>query len=434
MLERDLTPEWRQLLRVHPLAHGGLGGQQLAQLAEGGLALLVGVVQLHHLLNGREECVEVEDEGGELADRQAAAEHHVAADQQDERLASDTDDLGAGSVEGADAGRVVVRGAVVADDVAVVADVVTGPVVRGDDAHAREALLQMGQHLRDAVAHLVEAPVGRSPEPEREHGHGGHDREHRDGGQRDVQREQHDGDENDGEGLHHHLHHAVLEQLCQRVDVARHAGHQAARLLSREELERQPLEVGEDADAEREEQTFAHPPGPRGARVRRDPADQHRREVEDGDGRENCGVAPADSLVDADLGEQRARLRRGRLQPDEHERGEHRGPVGPDEATERERPSVVVDLAERDPLDRVLGLTRQHLVDARLQLRGDAREREAPLRPARRSPGEAVAAGAGAGPAPRHQTGPRTTPPPGADVDARAAAASSSSMWASTSA
>src|SRR2546421_492651 len=68
------------------------------------------------------------------------------------------------------------------------------------------------------------------------------------------------------------------------------------------------------------------------------------------DGRGTGGAAPADAVVDADVGGRRARLRRGRLQPDEDERGEHRSPVGPEEATERERPSVVVDLAERDPL------------------------------------------------------------------------------------
>ena len=65
-----------------------------------GLALLVGVVELHELLDRGEERGEVEDEGGELADRRASPSSTMcAADEQDQRLADDADDLGAGAVD-----------------------------------------------------------------------------------------------------------------------------------------------------------------------------------------------------------------------------------------------------------------------------------------------------------------------------------------------
>ena len=45
---------------------------------------------------------------------------------------------------------------------------------------------------------------------------------------------------------------AVLEQLLERLDVARHAGHDHARLLVGVVVEREPLEVREHAHAELE--------------------------------------------------------------------------------------------------------------------------------------------------------------------------------------
>ena len=119
---------------------------------------------------GQEERVEVEDEGGELADGERAVAHHVAADQQQHRLAEQPDELGARAVDRGELGGVVVGVAVVADDVAVVQHVVAGPVEPGDDAHARQALGEVGQHAGDAVAHAVVALVRRRPEPQRQAG------------------------------------------------------------------------------------------------------------------------------------------------------------------------------------------------------------------------------------------------------------------------
>ena len=68
--------------------------------------------------------------------------------------------LGARAVDGVDLGGVDVGVAVVADDVAVVDDVVALAVVGGDDPDAVQALGQVGQHVGDPVAHPVVAALG----------------------------------------------------------------------------------------------------------------------------------------------------------------------------------------------------------------------------------------------------------------------------------
>ena len=56
---------------------------------------------------------------------------------------------------------------------------------------------------------------------------------------------------------------AGLEQLRERVDVGGHAGHDPARHLAVVVVERQPLQVGEDPDAQREQQPFGGAAGDR---------------------------------------------------------------------------------------------------------------------------------------------------------------------------
>ena len=64
-------------------------------------------------------------------------------------------------------GGVVVGVPVVADHVAMVDHVVSLPVVGGHDAHAVQALGQVGQHVGDAVAHPVVAALRGPLEPHR---------------------------------------------------------------------------------------------------------------------------------------------------------------------------------------------------------------------------------------------------------------------------
>ena len=175
---------------------------------------------------------------------------HVAADAEQGGLAQPPHQLGARAVDGVDLGGVDVGVAVLTHDVAVMDDVVPLAVVGGDHPHAVQALGQVGHHVGDAVAHPVVAALGRHPEPQRHEHQGGDDQQHRDEGQLDVGGEEDDRDDDHGEALDGELGQAVLEQLLEVLDVAGHAGHDHARLLGGEEVERQALQVREDLDPE----------------------------------------------------------------------------------------------------------------------------------------------------------------------------------------
>jgi hypothetical protein len=85
---------------------------------------------------------------------------HVAADGQQDGLAEDAEQLGAGPVDGVDLRGVVVGVAVLADDVAVVEDVVPLPVVRGDDPDAVEALGEVGEDVGGRGCSRARTPAG----------------------------------------------------------------------------------------------------------------------------------------------------------------------------------------------------------------------------------------------------------------------------------
>ena len=109
--------------------------------------------------------------------------HHLAADAQQGGLSQPAHQLRARAVEGVDVGGVDVGVAVLADHVAVMDDVVALAVVGGDDAHAVQALGEVGHHVGDAVAHPVVAAFGRHAEPQRHDHEGGDDEQHGDDGQ-----------------------------------------------------------------------------------------------------------------------------------------------------------------------------------------------------------------------------------------------------------
>ena len=107
----------------------------------------------------------------ELADRERAVAHHVAADEQQRGLAEQPDELGARRRRSPRCRAVwSLASRYCTDDVAVVQHVVACPVEAGDDPHARQALGEVAQHAGDAVADAVVALVGRRPEPQRQPG------------------------------------------------------------------------------------------------------------------------------------------------------------------------------------------------------------------------------------------------------------------------
>ena len=188
------------------LLHVGPPGEQLPQLGGGGLALLVGVVEHHELADGGEERRQVEGEGGEGAEREAAVDHQPAAHAQHDRLADDADSLGRGAVERRHLGGVDVGVLVLAHHDLVLGDVAAPAVVGGDGADAGQVLRQVGQDGGDPVPHPVVARLRGAPEPQRQQQRDRHHDAHRQRRQGHVQVEQDAGDDRQGQPLHDHHH------------------------------------------------------------------------------------------------------------------------------------------------------------------------------------------------------------------------------------
>ena len=87
-------------------------------------------------------------------------------------------------------------------------------------------------------------------EPDGHHDEGWQHGEHRDCGQADVRGKEEHRDHDHRQTLDGELGQAVLEQLLQVLDVTCHAAHDDAGLLLGEEVEREPLEMAEDRDAQ----------------------------------------------------------------------------------------------------------------------------------------------------------------------------------------
>ena len=97
----------------------------------------------------------------------------------------------------------------------------------------------------------------------------------------------------------------LLHQSGESFDVAGHPGHQDARLLPGEEVQRLALEVAEDSKPELVDKALAETagePGPQPGGRRRE---AHGPDVGQSDGHQYPAVPGHDALVDTDLGEQR---------------------------------------------------------------------------------------------------------------------------------
>ena len=130
VVERDGARDEGKIEGVLCFEHRGLGSEQHLQLQRGRPPRLVGAVELDELLDRGEERGEVQDEGGERADRDTALQHHVPADAEHHDLAGDADEIGDRAVAGVEIGRDDVRIAVRADDVSMPGHVEPAPVER----------------------------------------------------------------------------------------------------------------------------------------------------------------------------------------------------------------------------------------------------------------------------------------------------------------
>ncbi len=239
----DPSRDGRQLVRVRPLHRGGHGAQQITQFHHCSLALLIGGVELHQLLDRSEERGQVQQEGEQLADGEGAVEDHAPADQQQHGLADDADRFVGRPVDGAHRRCIEVGVSMLADDVGVLDHVVGLPVRGGDDTNAGQALGEIRQDLGDLVPNPPVASLACAPEPDRQQPHRGNDNQQRDQRQLHIQREEHARDDEERQALHGEVDQTVLEQGGQRVDIARHPGHQSPGLLVGVEVQALPLEV-----------------------------------------------------------------------------------------------------------------------------------------------------------------------------------------------
>ena len=94
-----------------------------------------------------------------------------------------------------------------------------------------------------------------------------HEHEHAEG-ERPAEQAEHDQHADEAQDVDERGDEAGLQQLRERVDVGGHAGHDPARHLAVVVVEREPLQVGEDPDAQREEQPFRGAAGVRACRPR----------------------------------------------------------------------------------------------------------------------------------------------------------------------
>ena len=389
VVEDDLAGHRRQSRGVGGLLHVRFGVEQRPQLEHRGLPLLVGVVLLDQELDGGEETVQVQEELDQGADGEAVVQHHVTADGQQDGLAEDAHQLRPRAVDRVDEGRVVVGVPVLPHHVPVVDHVAALPVVGGDDPHPVEALGQIGHDVGDPVTDLVVAGLRSTVEP---HRHRRQNRNHEnqgDEGQPHVGGEEEDRDDHHGQALYGELGQPVLQELLEVLDVAGHPGHDHARLLGREEVERQPLQVGEYLDPEVVHDAGRQPARHSDLRTLADGADRragqvgqsgphHDAEVEaarPGTRRRILG-RPAQSAVDGDLGQLGAHLE-GHAEHHDEEARDHQHPgVADEEPPQGEAVAFPwPGLLGED----VVGLTPfrfigQEMVDASLQFGGDATE------------------------------------------------------------
>ena len=241
--------------------------------------------------------------------------------------------------------------------------------VRLSDADTGDALLELGVHGGDALASARVRASGSRSEPSCGHDQRRHDRKYR-----QHERPAHDRECDEHAEEAHHAHQRVdqagFEQLGESVDVGRHAGHDAAGHLAVVVVEREPLELGEDPDAQRVEEAFG-----RAARVQRvhprvEPVGERDGEERSrGDPERGLGVARHAS--EALTHQEGPGEREQRVEHHEREADGERAPVGHEEPAQAEAvvggglggavdAGLVVGGRERVDLGEQLGRGRQH--------------------------------------------------------------------------
>ena len=383
---------------VDSVRRGDLRLHQLVDLRHRRHRLLPLVEHLRQLLHGSEELIEVEQErdhgargdGPVVHERAAETEHDgVAAggEEEDEREVDGLQHLGAQPGVEVAARRRLER----VDGAALLH-------VRLRLAHAGDALLELGVDGGDGLACVRVGLGGTAPEPDRRDHERRHQHEHAERQRPADEAEDHEHTD-EAHDVHQRGDQAGLQQLRERVDVGGHAGHDPARQLAVVVVERQPLQVREDPDAQREQQPFRGATGVPGVGPGDEPVDQRGDEEQGRRRPQRAGGVLLHAFVEPLLDEERPGQRQQRVDHDQREADEERAAVG---TQERPEPEPLAGRGFGDHVDVGIVVGGWERVDLREQLGGGC-EGEPPAHAAARRAAAAHPAACDGGPGRRHE-------------------------------
>ena len=345
VVERELAAQPRQRERARPVAQVGLLVEQLEDLVERRHPGLVGRVELRELLDRVEEVVQRGDEGDEHADGDVALDRLQAAVEEDPRGHERGQQLDRREVRRVEVDRRHVRRAVLVVELGEDALVAALLPEHAHDADARERLLQVRGDRGDLLAR---GAVGvRADDPERERADPQH-REDQEGEQCELPVE-HEEDHRGADQRQRRAeqrHHAVGDELVERLDVVRQPRDQHAGLAARVEADRERLQVREELDPEVLEDALPDPAHEPGLRPGRDPQDHGGDHEGDHDEVQRAEVARDDPVVDRQLGQRRRRERRGGPEDQRREHQQRAAAVGPQQG---EQPAQLAPATARRP-------------------------------------------------------------------------------------
>ena len=269
------------------------------------------VVELRELLHGVEEVGEVEHEGEERADREVVPEVAVAAVAEHDRGRRGGQEVDEREVEAVGHDRDVVRLAVMGVDLPEVALVCGLAVERLHDPHAGDVL---GEGCRDEAEPFADRPVGARGDDAEKRRRDRHEREDREGGERElpVEGEEDRGRADENQRVLEEARDAVGDELVERLDIVREAADQHSGPVALVEAEREPLQVAEELVAQVGEDALPGPAREIGLRAAHDPVERAGHDEDDDDLDEPPVVVGPDPVVEGELREVGRRERRER--------------------------------------------------------------------------------------------------------------------------
>ena len=259
--------------------------------------------------------------GGELAEAEAAVDHHVAADEQDQRQPELGKEAEHRVVEGAQPGReqVLVEDAVDRAPEAGEHVLLAGEGL--DDADAGDRFLDLGGHLGDPLLDLLQR---RPRDPVIARCGVDHERNRQQGQcrQRRIEHEHHCACQEDRQRVLGDEDQPVAEKEADALQVDRRSRHQLAGLLGIEEAELELLQVlvdvGAEVELDRERDLAGNHAAEEDQDQPEDPGADDRKAQ-----RQDLGPVAALDRVDRLADQERDRYRHRHPRPSEHQREDH---------------------------------------------------------------------------------------------------------------